>query len=361
MVKKETTFTRTLYNQAKLGAYYTELGHARRLGQLFSFGEETCLLEPSIGDASAVKAFLDAAEKKGTAKIFGVELNEQSFKTLSEDTSVDYTLCADFLEGVRISNGSFSICFTNPPYGACGENDTDRLEKRFIEKIFSYLIPGGFLVAILPMAAMKMEMVVRSLLSRFEPLALYRFDDDEYEKYHQVAFIGIRRKNKGVQRSEWQRYLTNEVREERIPYLPDEGKGETIYIVPETYDKNVEIFSTIEFHPEKCSEFVANDSIDKALYKKMFLDEYRTLQIGHPPMPLKRDLLYLCAVAGAGEGIAGSEEDGDIHLQRGVVRKVENVIEDYDEEAGQYLQHVIQSNQISLNYIDNFGNCGTFE
>lgn len=357
MVRKETTFTRTLHNHAKLGAYYTDVGHAKRLGQLFLFGEETCLLEPSIGDGSAVKGFLEGAEKNGPVKIFGVELNMDTYSEV--ESTIDYALCADFLEGVRISNRAFSICFTNPPYGACGENGSDRLEKRFVERIFHYLVPGGFLIAILPMAAMRIESVVRSLLARFEPVGLYRFDDEEYAKYHQIAFIGKRKKEMGVFKSEWQSYFANDLILEKMPYLPLYGDAKLMYEVPLSFDKGVELFTTQEFQPQKCMKYVAFDGIADSLRKSIFLGEYEALRVGRPPMPLKKDLLYLCSVAGAGEGIAGTEEAGDVHLQRGVVRKTEVVTEEIDEKTGTGVERVVTSYQISLNFIDNFGNCGT--
>lgn len=356
MVKKETTFTRTLHNHAKLGAYYTDVDHAKRLGQLFAFGEETCLLEPSAGDASAVKGFLGGAEKTGPVKIFGVEINEEAYREM--ETGVDYALCADFINGVRISNKAFSICFTNPPYGSDGTSETDRLERKFVEKIFHYLMPGGFLVAVLPMSVMKMESFVHSLLARFEPVDLYRFDEDEYDKYHQIAFIGKRRKDLGVLRTEWQEYYANIVLE-KLPYIPLKAEKGALYNVPLSFDKQVEIFTTIEFQPQKCMGFVAKNGFDSALGKKIFLGEYEALKVGRPPMPLKKDLLYLCAVAGAGEGMAGNEADGDMHLQRGVVKKIEEVTVSMEEDDDKAVEKVTTSYQISLNIVDNSGNCWT--
>ena len=52
-----------------------------------------------------------------------------------------------------------------------------------------------------------------------------------------------------------------------------------------------------------------------------FPKPYSAAELGRPPMPLKKDLLYVCAVSGGGQGLVGSEEVGDLHLQRGVVRR----------------------------------------
>ena len=51
-------FSRTVANEARLGAYYTDVSHCRSMSGLFKFpeGEKVCVLEPSIGDGAAAIA-----------------------------------------------------------------------------------------------------------------------------------------------------------------------------------------------------------------------------------------------------------------------------------------------------------------
>ncbi len=43
--------------------------------------------------------------------------------------------------------------------------------------------------------------------------------------------------------------------------------------------------------------------------KKGILPSYTATELGHPAIPLKKDLLYLCAISGGGQGLTGSEEN----------------------------------------------------
>lgn len=50
-IKKQSEFSRVKYNDAKMGAYYTDVGHCASIGRFLQFPEngEVCCLEPSIG------------------------------------------------------------------------------------------------------------------------------------------------------------------------------------------------------------------------------------------------------------------------------------------------------------------------
>ena len=75
---KENSFFQSAQNVRKLGAYYTDVDHCRRIGNLFDFdqAEEICVLEPSIGDGQAV---LTVTGEREHCKIFGVELNRDTY------------------------------------------------------------------------------------------------------------------------------------------------------------------------------------------------------------------------------------------------------------------------------------------
>ena len=60
---KQNTFSRTVFNDSKLGAYYTDPVHATKIGRLFRLQGECCVLEPSFGNAEALKAFLSQCER----------------------------------------------------------------------------------------------------------------------------------------------------------------------------------------------------------------------------------------------------------------------------------------------------------
>ena len=67
---KQNMFSRTLFNESKLGAYYTDPVHAAKIGRLFRLQGECCVLEPSFGNAEALKAFLCQCERQMKPVLF---------------------------------------------------------------------------------------------------------------------------------------------------------------------------------------------------------------------------------------------------------------------------------------------------
>ena len=351
---KQTSFKRTLYNEQKLGAYYTDVGHAERLGQLFSLKGETCVLEPSVGDASALHAFAEKVEGKEKLKLFGVELNSQTYEEVKN--KLHFSLNNDFLKGVRISTKSFSLCFSNPPYFTM--EDGSRSETEFVKKMYSYISVGGFLVLIIPRAALEDTEFTRDYAARFETKKVFKFDPSEYAKYHQYALIATRRPSIGVSRDELVR-LRDRISEDQFPNLPtkDGFTGER-YLVPESKESDVVLFTTVKFDfAQAASSLNRSPLYDRT--KIAMVKPYVSMKVGNPVLPLKKDHLYLSSIAGAGEGLAGSIEDKDLHLQRGTVN-VEQFVT-LEERNGEVVEVVTSRSVPAINIIDNSGHIITLK
>jgi hypothetical protein len=352
---QQSNFSRTLWNEAKLGAYYTDPYHCQRIGRLFRFPNETSILEPAIGDATAVQALLGESEKgKENLYVFGVELNVKTYELVKD--KISYCLNADFINGVRITNKAFTFCFSNPPYGTYGDNGNERLETKFVEAIYNYMLPGGYLVLVVSYPTMQIESFYRSLLSGFSFEAIYKFDDKEYAKFKQLVFIGKRKFSRGALRSELDEFLNN-VKLETIPYLPSLKEDiPAAYEVPESFEQGVEQFTARVFNPENIGGSLKRSSLFTVLENKTFQKPFQSIKLGRPPLPLKKDLLYLCAVSGGGQGLAGCEKERDVHLQRGVVKKVETSSIECSDDNKSYVEVLRTGSSISLNIIDNTGN-----
>lgn len=351
---KQTSFKRTLYNDQKLGAYYTDVKHAERLGAMFSLTGETCILEPSVGDGSAVKAFMDAAEKEKDVFLFGVELNSLTYEEVKD--KLHFALNADFLKGVRITPKAFSLCFSNPPYGTA--EDGTRYETEFIKKMYSYIAVGGYLVLIVPRAAITDMEFSRDYAARFETKAVYKFDPVEYEKYHQYALIATRRRAIGVVREELQK-LRAEIEEDNFPYIPQKGtySGKK-FTVPESKESDIVLFTEVKFDFAKAAESLKKSPLfDKT--KNAMVKPYVSMKVGDPVLPLKKDHLYLSSIAGAGEGVAGSEKSRDLHLQRGTVNVEQHV--SVEEKNGVMVEIVTSRSVPAINIIDNHGHIITLK
>lgn len=346
MIFKQNSFSRSLINDKKMGAYYTDLSMCRRIGQLFQFPkEEVCILEPSIGDGEAVFSVIDKQEGDNK-KVFGVELNTETYQTLKGDKRISYLTNADFLSGMKISHNAFSFCFANPPYGVM-QDEKERYEISFMRKIANYLQKGAYFVLVIPYYVLLDEKFLKVFLRLYQPESVYRFDDVIYEQFKQVVVIATK-KSKDC-------YITktgfwNQIDQiEKLPYLPQEGENIESFSVSPSFEKDVEYFSTLIFNVDEAGKNLAKSELYSLIEEKAIVPPFRQTELGCPPVPLKKDLLYLCALSGGGQGLVGSLENQDLHLQRGVVKVIKQSTATKD--------GLIESSfsRVSLNLIENDG------
>ena len=351
---KVSLFDRTLRNEAALGAYYTDLTHARWIGQMCrgpGSGEVVSILEPSFGDGAALDAFCEGVRSNSPdAKItrFGVELDQAAYENAR--SMFDYSLNADFLEGIRVSNNVFGCCFANPPYGWYGEGQKIRLESKFVEKIGKYMKAGGLLVLIVSVTTLQLESFERALLARFTPEYVLKFHEPEYSKWKQCVFIGRKKPSFGYTRQELERFASG-MDPERLRLIPENFTG-LKYEIPESDPDAVEIFTTEKFQPESVKEWLNQSRLFGMVAERAFMPAYKPMEIGNPPTPLKKDLLYLTAIAGGGAGLAGTEGK-DLHLQQGFVKRIKSVR--IEEVKGKQVDVETEMSAISLNIVTDTG------
>ena len=313
-------FSRTLANEGKLGAYYTDLGQCTSIRELFEFPEEMLVLEPSAGDASAVCMVTNKQEDDGT-HIFAVEINSDAAKNLKQNPLVEEVLCEDFLNGVRISNHVFSFCFANPPYGEGGygiDGKRHRLESQFVDKIYNYMAPGGVVCFVIPEYVLKDEAFQRVLLAKYQAIGTCRFRKPVYDQFKQIVFIGIVKRKVGWRKEEMEDFIQ---RLQEMQDLPEHYTGKKLR-VPTSNIESLKMFTSAEFHPEDVYTSLANSALRKR--EEILKPKEFGNSVGHPPIKLKKNLLYLLAVSGSGQGLVGDEKAGTLHLQRGVAKRVDS-------------------------------------
>lgn len=360
MMQTQNSFSRTVINEGKMGSYYTDLEHCKRLRRLFVFPQdEVCVLEPSIGDGSAVIACTDA-DKNPNIKIFGVELNDTVAESTANNPYVTECLKADFLEGVRIRNNAFSFCFGNPPY----LNDTldgekgARMERSFLEKVTYYLAKDGILVWIIPYHVYIEESYFRYVQSRYEVLHTYKFLEYEFEKYKQVVIVARKKKMSEILSKENLGNLLSAVTPlEKVPELPDDFT-EKIDVLPSKADA-IDLFCSKIFDVDAAYETLQSlpTELKSRFDERVAVPRYLVNDIGNPPIPLKKDSVYLLATSGGGQGITGSEETLDIHLQRGVAEVIEEETLEKTVAGGKTKSHIRATTrtQISMTIVENNG------
>ena len=368
---RENSFSRSTANEAKMGAYYTDVAHCTSLSGLFLFpeGKEVSVLEPSIGDGSAVIAATDR-EHNEDIHIFGVELNESVAKQTAENPMIEECLNADFTDGVKISNRAFSFCFGNPPY-MDDEDDVDgargRMERTFLSRVTeSYLKKGGILVWVIPYRIFADPGSIRYFLRHYETLGVWRFRNEEYAKWKQVAYVGRKKSPSYPSAEEVKAEVAKYDAPEKIPVLPFSFEGTEYWHsieAPESKSEELTLFTTMLFDADRAVELLQShpplETWRKIVGKKLTQEAFAATSLGRPPIPLKKDSLYLLATSGAGQGVAGTPGE-DLHLQRGVAEVVEDV-EFVQSEDGTNQMKVTSRTQVTMTVIETNGKITTLQ
>lgn len=313
-MERVSTFSRTVDNFANKGQYFTCPFHSKAIGKLLEWPEnEVSIIEPSIGDASALFSFLD---KKENRTVFGVELDKAIYEDHKKSKKVDYILNADFLSGISISNHVFSLAFANPPYGDSEYNE--RYESIFMKRLYNYIKTKGILVLIIPYYLFEKDSnFAVKFTNRFDVEAVYKFHEKEFKKFKQVVLIG-RRKSVLKENPQAAEALKNKVLDiENLELLPMDYKGKKIQVYPSSSEA-VNVFQTMAINKEEmCMSYKRGGLLGKA----NILKKVASGQVLTPPIPPKSGHLYLLGTIGFQSGIIGSEADKDLHLQRGKVRE----------------------------------------
>lgn len=357
MIKsKQNNFSRSLINEAKAGAYYTDVEHCKWIGNFLQFPkeDEVCALDPSIGDGKAILTTI--GDGKENVKIFGVELNKNTYEKTIQNSHFTKILNADFLSGIKISTKNFSFCFVNPPYGVTSSNE--RLETVFLQKTANTMLTNGILVYIVPIKVFMDKKFQQTWTARFTTAHVYRFHQKEYDKYKQIVLFGLRKPRNGYYKEELEQF-NQYTSKDNIELLPENYTGKKLK-VPSSNSQNISYFSLIKEDPIKNLHFLADNSLTKELSSKWSIAPYTATQINQPVVELNTNLKYLVAVSGGGQGLAGNANDGDLHLQRGTIKRVEHEhIEPISSERTQVI--VTETSSVVMTLIENDGTVTRFE
>lgn len=328
---RESRFSRSLANHAKAGAYYTDPAHCKAMYRFLEFPkeEEATCLDPSIGDGKALKAACGKEEGDGK-KLFGVDLSKEAVRTAGSDPLMEQVIEGDFVRDVIISQKSFSFIFSNPPYMAA--EDGARYEEKFLERFTPLLKTGGVLLYVIPYGQFTTPKLFLKLFNRYEVLQVYRFQEREYQKFHQVVIMAVKRSANanltGTQRDE---LLSQYLVEEDLPELPFDYDGDRIP-VPAGSASQVVSFTTAEFPAGEAllamndesrisGEIVRNHR--QTVGARISAEKWKGAVMGRPPIHPNKGSMYLLGICGAGTGRCGDEDAGTMHLERGVVKMID--------------------------------------
>lgn len=313
----QSSFDRILYNDKKLGAYFTNQKDALLLRNLFKFPTDSpcCCIDPSCGDGAALGIVTGRAFGNESIVNFGVELDRERYTAAKNNPCMEYVIMADFMQEVKISRDVFSFGYLNPPYGESMMKE--RYEKIFFKRLDQYLMPGAFLCMVVPYYIFGEDpQLSKVITNRYDILSVFKFR--EFDQFKQVAVVC---RKKAVSQSNlemakgFQQYITNI---NDVFILPDEVPEERKYVIPPSYSENVRFFESEKVDMDILLSIPSHSSMGRYLSDTTKVQEAFG-SMGRPPLMPSKSHIYMLATSGYGRGTVGNEKEGDRHLQRGRV------------------------------------------
>jgi hypothetical protein len=214
----------------RLGFFPLPIREAERLRKFLQFPDQDCpVLDPCIGDGVAFTQITYEAR----VLRYGIELEAHRAELARSSASqVIHGNCFD----VQCPVESCSLIYLNPPYDfELGEQQSQRMEKLFLQHVYRWLKPGGIAVIVVP--AKRVADCAALLSIHFCDVRVYRLTEADSVRYQQVAVLGVRRtrqerdrlgESEIIQSRLWLASLERELQELRpLPSEPDH-----VYVVP---------------------------------------------------------------------------------------------------------------------------------
>ncbi len=179
-----------LLGQAKAGFYPTPpktlQGLVEALGEAEELREKAAL-DPCAGEGEALFRVAEALSMRP----YAVELDLERARRAKERLA---PLGGRVVQGDAfnwIASG-FALLWLNPPYDWAGDGTGERLEERFLKAYWDALSPGGLLVLLVPEG--ELERLFRFLGPEAAHAAAFRFHEEEYPRFRQVAVLAAKKR-----------------------------------------------------------------------------------------------------------------------------------------------------------------------
>ena len=178
-----------LAGQAKMGYYPTPEDVTPIIAKYLKRQREGLIriLDPCAGSGTALKHIGDALQ----AETYGIEVDLDRGNKARD--ILNRCLITDY-QNTRISHGSFSLLWLNPPYDWATRDSeiekSERYERTFLRDCVCYLRPKGILVYLIPQRRLEGQ-IARMLSYRFENISVFRFPEESYKKFRQLVIFGV--------------------------------------------------------------------------------------------------------------------------------------------------------------------------
>ena len=301
--------------QAKMGYYPTPECMTPIISGYLRRRQEGLIrvLDPCAGEGTAAKFIGDHIQAETYGIEIDVERGNKAKQILTKCLVTDY-------QNTRISHGSFSILWLNPPYDWATRDDElkkcERYERTFLRDCIPYLCPGGVLVYLIPQRRLEGK-IARMLSYRFEKIRIFRFPEEEYNTFKQLVIFGVLKKR--PEKDDGTADYLKQCGQFKavVPYLPVDPP--CVYQVPVSPAKTNLIFRSNEIDPDELADEIRHHGLFEQLKEKT--TPLRMVEKIRPIMPLRHGHLAQVIACGLINGIVWDREHRNPLLIKGVTKK----------------------------------------
>ena len=300
-----------LMNQVRMGYYPTDPDNIDLIlrGIQFPDGKTTNVFDPCCGCGKALRQIAEGHN----CFTYGVELDE--YRAEEAQSRLHRVGVGSFFHS-RISNEAFHLLFLNPPYISVVSESGSRTrhEKRFLVETVSHLMMGGVLIYVIPYYRLTADLC-KILADNYERLGVWRFTNQEFARFKQVAVIGIRkRRSEDPETAAELECLSHDP--QSIPVITEIEEGR--YDVPSA-PKKVEVFKGELFNEKELERQLSHsDSFQRLINTRSELDRKQK----QPLLPLSIGQIGLVGGSGLINGLVDCETP---HIIKGRIIKVRSV------------------------------------
>ncbi len=266
-------------------------------------------LDPCCGAGEALEQLAERLRERtgATIETYGVELHGDRAQEAAG--RLDHTLPVDLFQ-TSIANRAFGVLYLNPPYDY--DDETKRMEHRFLVHCTRYLAPDGLLVFVVPRR--RLAVSARFLSSNYRWVKCWAFPDPERQAFDQVVLIGYRKPGSLVDTDAARR-----VREWATgDPLPMTASNLTVFGAPTAPGGEV-LFATRTVDPAVSAAEARRSGLwtDAQIVDSLWPERDRRTR---PLMPLRRGHLAMLVAAGFLDNLC-LEADGSRILVKGRTSK----------------------------------------
>jgi hypothetical protein len=322
----------------KMGYYPLSESEAVRLRALFSYSGPASIVDPCVGQGTALEIITHGAD----VRRYGVELDAE--RALVAQSKGIETIQGNAFDAIAKPE-SFSLLYLNPPYDSeIGLLANNRMERLFLDHTYRWLAMEGVLVMVIPFE--RLMDCAGLLSSHFTALNVFRMTDVESVRFRQIAVLGVRSNVRGaavdVNKRQLQRIGLYGSYQELPELAPDACEP---YRVPPTIEAELSYRGLLY---DLLEDLLPHSG---AWMQAMpFLAPREDVATGRPITPLHGGHVGLLCTAGLLNGVFGQEEDRHIARWRSVKHVTTFVEHDGESEIVHHRER--WANELRLIYAD---------